>query len=262
MVEPTIKDPFSSIRRTAGSTFQVTAAKRPVLLETVPNLDDDKHEAAAAATAPFFVPDPAVPVDVPQPVEDPVTTPFSASRRTHAAAGIPNQTKSGPSVQDALSVAIRVSSLFGEETEVEPPPATTTELALEQLFRIHYLRGSSSTKNGNHNHDHDHARLLAVARIGQKPTMDKPNKYFNLFWCSLLISILGLSSFVVQNRSKTIKKPNHLEENYGRNLTDGEGKVRAALLENRRDARGRGKHFSQFNIDDLKTERYVRMINK
>jgi len=189
VVEPTIKDPFSSIRRTAGNTFQVTAAKRPVLLVTVPNLDDDKHEAPAAATAPFFVPDPTVPVDAPHPVEDPVTAPFSTSRRTHAAAGIPNQTKSGPSVQDKLSVATL------EETEVEPPPGTTTELALEQLFRIRYLRGSSSTKNADH--DHDHQRLLAVARIGQQPTMDKPSKYFNLFWCYLLISILGMSSFVV-----------------------------------------------------------------
>ena len=91
-VGPNIKDPFSSIRRTAGSTFQVTAAKRPVPPVTVPNL-----------------------------------------------AGIPNQTKSVPSAQDTLLVATRVASLFGVETEEEPPPGTTTELALEQLFCICYL---------------------------------------------------------------------------------------------------------------------------
>ena len=133
--------------------------------------------------------------------------------------------------------------------------------------RVRYLRGASSTNSDDHDHDrdrdhdHDHSRLLAVARIGQKPTMDKPNKYFNLFWCSLLISILGLSSFVVQRISKTIKMPNHLEDNYGIIRTDGESQVRAALTNNRCTARRRVKHLSQFNIDDL-NDRYVRMTNK
>lgn len=71
------------------------------------------------------------------------------------------------------------------------------------LSCVRYLHGSSSTNNC----DHDHQRLLAVARIGQKPTMDKPNKYFNLFWTYLLISILGMSSYVVRTAGKPLELP-------------------------------------------------------
>ena len=56
--------------------------------------------------------------------------------------------------------------------------------------------------------------------------------------------------------------PNHLEDNYGIVRTDGESQLRAALNTNRCTARNRRKGGRQFNRDDLKTDRYVRMTNK
>ena len=95
------------------------------------------------------------------------------------------------------------------------------------LSCVRYLHGSSSTNNC----DHDHQRLLAVARIGQKPTMDKLNKYFNLFWCSLLFStFLGFSIFSVQEHGTTINFPQYFDDNYADTRTKGEAKVRKKSL--------------------------------
>ena len=202
-------------QNTGGATFATPRRMRPLPLirtpgttpGTTPTTPPRSPYTAATATG---------------------TVTSNDSRKSPAGARMYPVTKSVPSARDTSSVATRVASSFGEETE-EPPPGTTTtprrrrpphapdetveheqeELELGQLFRVRYLRGASSTKNedDDRDHDHDHSRLLAVARIGQKPTMDKPNKYFNLFWTYLLISILGMSSYVVRTAGKPLELP-------------------------------------------------------
>ena len=232
------KDLLFSLRRTVGSPTHESSVVRPEdkdPLSSSRRTDNDSH--ATKVTSPTWV-----------------TAAITKQSHHHARA----------ESATFKSFSKNTTPLF-IENKIDPataPYSTSTvpnQTNVPNPAKRRHLRGSSSSAN---DHDHDHQRLLAVARIGQKPTMDKPNKYFNLFWCSLLISILGLSSFVVQRISKTIKMPNHLEDNYGIVRTDGESQLRAALNTNRCTARNRRKGGRQFNRDDLKTDRYVRMTNK
>ena len=115
-------------------------------------------------------------------------------------------------IPDPRNARIPVQSVSDPATapiSVATSATATTSAPTIPVSTVRYLRGSSSTKNDDHDrdHDHDHSRLLAVARIGQKPTMDKPNKYFNLFWSYLLISILGMSSYVVRTAGNPLDLP-------------------------------------------------------